>query len=198
VQARQPPGLTAERARPRRQRVGAKIQCTSCYTAYHPLCARIAGMKMEIVDSTDGRDGPDAPVRPVAPRACTMRALSGSKDSGFPGAPARQGPAPDPPACAEAAAPPAQPRAPRSAGSASAQVRMVSYCPRHCTARPELSGVAALAPEDAAAAAGDDGNGLWNAQPFRPPPAVPVPVCAAGCARAQPLEARPAPGAAHT
>jgi len=78
------------------------------------------------------------------------------------------------------------------------QVRMVSYCPRHCTARPELSGVAALAPEDAAAAAGDDGNGLWNAQPFRPPPAVPVPVCAAGCARAPPLEARPAPGAART
>lgn len=70
------------------------------------------------------------------------------------------------------------------------QVRMVSYCPRHCTARPELSGVAALAPEDAAAAAGDDGNGLWNAQPFRPPPGVPVPRCVAGCARAQPLEAR--------
>ena len=26
-----------------RQRMGAKIQCNSCYTAYHPLCARLAG-----------------------------------------------------------------------------------------------------------------------------------------------------------
>lgn len=42
-----------------RQRVGAKIQCTSCYTAYHPLCARIAGLHMEILD---GEGGPDAPV----------------------------------------------------------------------------------------------------------------------------------------
>jgi len=91
----------------------------------------------------------------------------------------------------------AGPGAALSRRRACAQVRMVSYCPRHCAARPELSGVAALAPEDAAAAAGDDGNGLWNAQPFRPPPAVPAPLCAAGCARAQPLEARPAPGAAR-
>lgn len=46
----------------RRQRVGAKIQCTSCYTAYHPLCARIAGLHMEILD---GEGGPDAPVSPT-------------------------------------------------------------------------------------------------------------------------------------
>lgn len=26
-----------------RQRMGAKIQCEDCFTAYHPLCARIAG-----------------------------------------------------------------------------------------------------------------------------------------------------------
>lgn len=26
-----------------KQRMGAKIQCTSCFTAYHPLCGRIAG-----------------------------------------------------------------------------------------------------------------------------------------------------------
>lgn len=26
-----------------RQRMGAKIQCESCFTAYHPLCARLAG-----------------------------------------------------------------------------------------------------------------------------------------------------------
>lgn len=47
-----------------RQRVGAKIQCTSCYTAYHPLCARIAGLHMEILD---GEGGPDAPVSPLPP-----------------------------------------------------------------------------------------------------------------------------------
>ena len=58
--------------------MGAKIQCTSCYTAYHPLCARIAGLHMEILDSGDGADG---------------------------------------------------------------SVRLISYCPRHCTARPEVAGV---------------------------------------------------------
>ena len=26
-----------------KQRMGAKIQCQACYTAYHPLCGRIAG-----------------------------------------------------------------------------------------------------------------------------------------------------------
>lgn len=26
-----------------KQRMGAKIQCLNCYTAYHPLCGRIAG-----------------------------------------------------------------------------------------------------------------------------------------------------------
>lgn len=29
-----------------KQRMGAKIQCTTCYTAYHPLCARIAGAQL--------------------------------------------------------------------------------------------------------------------------------------------------------
>jgi hypothetical protein len=42
----------------RRQKVGAKVQCTSCYTAYHPLCARYAGLHMEIMDNNDGSDGP--------------------------------------------------------------------------------------------------------------------------------------------
>lgn len=28
-----------------KQRMGAKIQCVNCYTAYHPLCARMAGGK---------------------------------------------------------------------------------------------------------------------------------------------------------
>ena len=42
-----------------RQRVGAKIQCSSCYTAYHPLCGRIAGLHMEMVDP----EGPNEAVR---------------------------------------------------------------------------------------------------------------------------------------
>ena len=60
-----------------RHKVGAKIQCSTCYSSYHPLCARIAGLHMEITD----------------------------------------GPSPDSP------------------------VRLVSFCPRHCTAKPELSGI---------------------------------------------------------
>lgn len=35
---------------------------------------------------------------------------------------------------------------------------------------------------------GDDGSGLWNSQPFKQPPGVPVPDCPAGSIRAQPLE----------
>eukprot|EP00967_Tisochrysis_lutea_P147703 scaffold281048_cov22-Tisochrysis_lutea.AAC.3 len=34
--------------------MGAKIQCTSCYTAYHPLCARMAGLQMEMVEPPPG------------------------------------------------------------------------------------------------------------------------------------------------
>ena len=48
-----------------RQRTGAKIQCTSCYTAYHPLCARIAGLHMEIMDGSEAN--PDAPVSAAPP-----------------------------------------------------------------------------------------------------------------------------------
>lgn len=40
-----------------RQRVGAKIQCSSCYAAYHPLCARIAGLHMEMVDPEGSSEG---------------------------------------------------------------------------------------------------------------------------------------------
>jgi hypothetical protein len=36
--------------------------------------------------------------------------------------------------------------------------------------------------------ASGDGQGLWNAQPFPPPPTVDVPSCMLGCARAQPLD----------
>ena len=65
-----------------RQRIGAKVQCTSCYAAYHPLCARAAGLHMEIVDGPENADQ---------------------------------------------------------------AVRLISYCPKHCTAHPELSGIASQA-----------------------------------------------------
>lgn len=45
-----------------RQRVGAKIQCSSCYTAYHPLCGRIAGLHMEMVDP----EGPNEAVKYIS------------------------------------------------------------------------------------------------------------------------------------
>lgn len=38
--------------------MGAKIQCAACYTSYHPLCARIAGMHMEMKDGPQGSSGP--------------------------------------------------------------------------------------------------------------------------------------------
>lgn len=41
-----------------KQRMGAKIQCKLCCNAYHPLCARISGFRMEIKDGTRGPDGP--------------------------------------------------------------------------------------------------------------------------------------------
>lgn len=77
-----------------------------------------------------------------------------------------------------------------------AQVRLVSYCPKHCTAHPELSGVQRIKDGEAAEDRGDEGTGLWNAQPFKQPPAVPLPDCPAGCIRAQPILVRSAfPGA---
>ena len=58
-------GLCGKRHGLCRQRVGAKIQCTSCYTAYHPLCARLAGLHMEILDGGDA--GEDIPVSGFLP-----------------------------------------------------------------------------------------------------------------------------------
>lgn len=54
-----------------RQRVGAKIQCSSCYTAYHPLCARMAGLYMNMVDASEGQE--DGAVRLISycPKHCT-------------------------------------------------------------------------------------------------------------------------------
>ncbi|KAL6758055.1 PHD-zinc-finger like domain-containing protein [Haematococcus lacustris] len=37
-----------------KQRMGAKIQCSQCYAAYHPLCARMAGLAMEMADVGNG------------------------------------------------------------------------------------------------------------------------------------------------
>ena len=39
-----------------KQRCGAKVQCESCFTAYHPLCGRVAGFYLEAVDAADGGD----------------------------------------------------------------------------------------------------------------------------------------------
>ena len=53
-----------------KQRMGAKIQCASpgCYLAYHPLCARAAGLFMEAsLDDEDAEDpDADAPLRMVS------------------------------------------------------------------------------------------------------------------------------------
>ena len=40
-----------------RQSMGAGIQCTECFTAYHPLCARMAGYYMEIRETGGKRAG---------------------------------------------------------------------------------------------------------------------------------------------
>ena len=51
------------------------------------------------------------------------------------------------------------------------------------------------AEEEAEADERERSNGLWNAQPFRQPPAAPLPECPAGCARAQPVQVTNAWGA---
>eukprot|EP00891_Asterochloris_glomerata_P002152 jgi/Astpho2/2152/fgenesh1_pg.00040_%23_10_t len=109
-----------------RQRVGAKIQCSTCYVAYHPLCARMAGLRMEIQERQDAAGG----------------------------------------------------------------VRLISYCPRHCTPKPEQSGVQLVREGDQAGEKEEENihGGVQNGQLFPPLPAVPLPECSAGCARAQPLE----------
>ncbi|DBA81836.1 TPA: hypothetical protein ACH3X1_007555 [Trebouxia sp. C0004] len=108
-----------------KQRVGAKIQCSSCYTAYHPLCARIAGLYMNMVDASDGQED--------------------------------------------------------------GAVRLISYCPKHCTPHPELAGVQVVRQGEEEEGE-DDTNGLWNGQPFRPLPTVTLPDLPAGCARAMSLK----------
>lgn len=41
-----------------KQKVGAKVQCSKCYTAFHPLCGRVRGLRMEMLD-------PPAPNMPL-------------------------------------------------------------------------------------------------------------------------------------
>ena len=71
-----------------KQRMGAKIQCQSCYTAYHPLCGRIAGFYMDI---SDGPQGPDGAVvcssycakhRPPKPHQSGVRKVEESEAGG--------------------------------------------------------------------------------------------------------------------
>jgi hypothetical protein len=45
-----------------RQRVGAKIQCSKCYTAFHPLCGRLKGLTM---DMREHAAGPHLPLHTV-------------------------------------------------------------------------------------------------------------------------------------
>ncbi|CAD7696632.1 unnamed protein product [Ostreobium quekettii] len=105
-----------------KQRMGAKVQCGSCYSAYHPLCARMAGLHMEMQEGPGGLTGP---------------------------------------------------------------LRLVTYCPRHCKPRPELAGIQRLR-DGLEGGFDEEGVALWNGQPFKQPPAVPVPALV-GCARSQPL-----------
>jgi PHD-like zinc-binding domain/PHD-finger len=37
-----------------RQRVGAKVQCSKCYTAFHPLCGRLRGFTMDMLENPRG------------------------------------------------------------------------------------------------------------------------------------------------
>ena len=61
----------------------------------------------------------------------------------------------------------------------------VSKFPSPLNLAPETLGVQPYRDEDDAANLYGSVNGLWNAQPFRPPPAIPLPACSDGCARAQ-------------
>ncbi|KAF5834664.1 hypothetical protein DUNSADRAFT_8546 [Dunaliella salina] len=50
--------------------MGAKIQCTSCYTAYHPLCARMAGLQMEMVEPPPGAVDAGLQIISYCPKHC--------------------------------------------------------------------------------------------------------------------------------
>lgn len=72
-------------------------------------------------------------------------------------------------------------------------VEYMTFCPRHCEAQPEVSGIKPLRegqarPHEAAAREAarhkHTAPTLWNAQPYLQPPALLVPDPAGGCARA--------------
>lgn len=60
-----------------KQRMGAKIQCSSCYQAYHPLCGRLAGLQMEMQDPA-GSTG-SLRLMSYCPRHCKPRPELGGK-----------------------------------------------------------------------------------------------------------------------
>lgn len=37
-----------------KQKVGAKVQCSKCYTAFHPLCGRMRGFTMDMLENPGG------------------------------------------------------------------------------------------------------------------------------------------------
>jgi hypothetical protein len=41
-----------------KQQVGAKVQCSKCYIAFHPLCGRVRGLQMDMLENPDGPDRP--------------------------------------------------------------------------------------------------------------------------------------------
>ena len=234
-----------------------QVQCTSCYSAYHPLCGRLAGLHMELHEgpADAGGDGGEASVRLVSycARHCTPhpelsgvdpteRAASSKTHNVWQLLPMSaltcQGEASavscrgallwSPSFCACR-----QLRAlitsalraehlwwqARTEGvfvlSVLSHMRGVCYevdCRWRLNGHhadvtliqikqrglptmqslPHIPGVRyevdAVAEEEAEEDERQAANGLWNAQPFRPPPAAPLPTCPAGCARAQPVE----------
>ena len=167
--------------------MGAKIQCSTCYASYHPLCARIAGLHMEITDGP----GSDSAVHLVSfcPRHCTAKPeLSGIQVR-----------PPGRPLCAVT----------RAWGADAPHVTNIwqwgLLCSKGGCSSPgpwaeEAASSSAWAwlaqvvgDEKAAKPADADASGLWNAQPFKQLSGAEVPLCPAGCARAQPLEVWPGP-----
>lgn len=68
-------------------------------------------------------------------------------------------------------------------------LRYISLCHKHCTPKPQMTGVVLISKDDEARQKQQgEGNGLWNAQLFPPPALVPVPECAHGAARAEDIQ----------
>jgi hypothetical protein len=64
----------------RNTQMGAKIQCSSCYTAYHPLCARMAGLHMEQIDPPAGAVDAAMQIVSLCPKHCRPQPhLSGTE-----------------------------------------------------------------------------------------------------------------------